>query len=110
MVGGGAYFLEKDNLYKLRQEISYNMDEFDALVKDKNFKANFNEILGEKNKVIPSEFKEDAEKQALLYNKGFYFMKDLPADLIYQENVVETLSKIMKTAVPFNNFIRRALS
>ena len=110
MVGGGAYFLEKDNLYKVRQEISYNLEEFDKLINDKKFKQNFPEILGEKNKIAPKEFKEDVEVQALILNKGFYFMKELPADIILQEDCVDQLVAIMKTAKPFNDFLRRALS
>lgn len=110
MVGGGAYFLEKDNLYKVRQEISYNLDEFQALIEEKNFKNNFPEILGEKGKVLPKEFQEDAQKQNLLFNKGFYFMKDLPADIIFEEDAIQQLAGILKTAENFNLFLRRALS
>lgn len=110
MVGGGAYFLEKENLFKVRQEIAYNLEEFDELINAKNFKKYFPEIQGAKNKIAPKEFKEDIETQALLLNKGFYFMKDLPADLIFSENAVPELTAIMKTAKPFNDFLRRALS
>ena len=110
MVGGGAYFLEKENLYKVRQEIAYNLEEFDNLINDKKFKANFPEILGAKNKLVPKEFKEDAKIQPLLLNKGFFFMKDLPADLIFDDNMVNVLIENMKTARAFNNFLRKALS
>lgn len=110
MIGGGSYFLEKEDLFKVRQEIAYNLDEFKALVNDKNFKNNFPEILGEKNKVIPSEFKEDADKEPLLYNKGFYYMKELPANTILKDDAIKQLTDIMKTAKPFNDFLRRALS
>lgn len=110
MIGGGAYVLEKDDLYKVRQEIAYNLDEFKSLVNDKAFKSNFPEILGEKNKIIPKEFKEDAEKEPLLYNKGFYFMKEFPVDIIFEDDFVVKITKVMKTAKPFNDFLRRALS
>lgn len=110
MVGGGAYFLEKEDLFKVRQEISYNLEEFHKIINEKSFKQHFPEIFGEKNKVAPKEFKEDVAIQPLLLNKGFYFMKDLPADLILQENCVDELVAIMKTAKPFNDFLRRALS
>ena len=110
MIGGGAYELEKENLFKVRQEISYNLEEFNSIINEKTFKNNFPEILGEKNKIIPKEFKEDAEKEPLLYNKGFYFMKELPVDIIFEENCIDQISSIYKTAKPFNDFIRRALS
>lgn len=110
MVGGGAYFLDKENLYKVRQEISYNLEEFDQLINDRKFKKNFTEILGDKNKIAPKEFKDDIEVQPLLLNKGFYFMKDLPAKLIFEDDAVKQITNIMKTAKPFNDFLRRALS
>ncbi|MCB9256934.1 MAG: DUF2461 domain-containing protein [Chitinophagales bacterium] len=110
MVGGGVYFLEKENLYKVRQEISYNLEEFQALIDEKNFKANFPEILGEKGKVLPKEFQEDAKKQQLLFNKGFYYMKDLSPNIIFEEDAVQQLAAILKSAHKFNLFLRRALS
>ncbi|MEZ4978918.1 MAG: DUF2461 domain-containing protein [Chitinophagales bacterium] len=110
MVGGGVYFLEKENLYKVRQEISYNLEEFQALIDEKNFKANFPEILGEKGKVLPKEFQEDAKKQQLLFNKGFYYMKDLSPNIIFEEDAVQQLAAILKSAHNFNLFLRRALS
>ena len=110
MIGGGAYFLEKDDLFKVRQEIAYNLNEFQNLISDKAFNKHFPEILGEKNKVLPKEFKDDAKEQPLLYNKGFYYMTELSANTIFKEDVVEELTGIMQTAKPFNDFLRRALS
>ncbi|MFT5621154.1 MAG: hypothetical protein ACI9QR_001488 [Flavobacteriaceae bacterium] len=110
MVGGGTYFLEKQDLFKVRQEIAYNLDEFDQLINEKEFKKNFKGILGDKNKIAPKEFKEDIETQPLLLNKGFYFMKDLPANLIFEKDVIKQITTFMKTAKPFNDFLRRALS
>lgn len=109
MLGGGAYFLEKENLFKVRQEIAYNLQEFDAIINEKSFQQNFPEILGEKNKVIPAEFKEDATTQPLLANKGFYFMKEFPAELLYSEDLLPVVAEVYKTAKPFNDFMRRAL-
>jgi len=110
MIGGGAYFVEKDDLFKVRQEIAYNLNEFQNLISDKAFIKHFPEILGEKNKVLPKEFKDDAVEQPLLYNKGLYYMTELSADTIFNEDVVKQLTGIMQTAKPFNDFLRRALS
>lgn len=110
MIGGGAYFLEKDALYKVRQEIAYNLEEFASIINEKKFKKHFPEILGEKSKLLPKEFQEDAQVEPLLFNKGFYFMKDFPASLILEENCISTITEAMKAAKPFNDFLRRALS
>lgn len=110
MVGGGAYFLEKEDLFKVRQEIAYSLEEFKSIVNETTFKTHFGGILGEKSKTLPKEFQEDTEKEALIFNKSFYFMKDLPANLIFEKDCVAQIAAILKTAVPFNNFLRRALS
>ncbi|MGB1248239.1 MAG: DUF2461 domain-containing protein [Chitinophagales bacterium] len=112
MIGGGAYFLEKEKLFQVRQEIAYNMDEFQSIIDDKAFKSTFKQVQGDKNKVLPKDFKEDAEKQPLLFNKGFYFMKEFKADSIFQEEekLLDTIEKTMKAGKPLNDFLRRAMS
>lgn len=110
MIGGGAYFLEKEDLYKVRQEISYNLDDFAALIADKGFKSTFKEVLGDKNKVAPKDFKEDAAVQPLLLNKGFYFMKDLDKNIVLKEDAVKQITNVMRKGKAFNDFLRTALS
>lgn len=109
MIGGGAYFLDKDNLFKVRQEIAYNMDEFEQLINDSKFVKHFGKVLGEKNKVLPKEFKADAEKQPLIYNKGFYFMKELDANFIFDKDLIKKIGDYYQAALPFNQFLRRAI-
>lgn len=109
MIGGGAYFLEKEDLFKVRQEIAYNLEEFKELIENKDFKNTFGEVLGDKNKVAPKEFKEDVVNQPLLYNKGFYFMKELPAETALEDNAVTQFTNVMKKGLAFNAFLRRAL-
>lgn len=108
-IGGGAYFLENEALQKVRQEISYNLKEFDQLVNNKKFKQNFGEIKGEKAKRLAPEFQEDEKVQALIANKGFYYMKDLDANIIFKDDFLETIVEKYKTAKPFNDFLRRAI-
>lgn len=108
-LGGGAYFLENDALQKVRQEISYNLNEFNQLVTDKKFVQNFGEIKGEKAKRLPKEFQEDEQVQPLIANKGFYYMTNINADSIFKNNFMEIIVEKYKTAKPFNDFLRRAI-
>ena len=36
-------------------------------------------------------------------------MKDLPADLIMQDDAIQQIVNILKPAKPFNDFLRRAI-
>ncbi len=110
LFGGGLYQLSTKKLYAVRQEIAYNLEEFSEIVNVKSFKENFNQIQGAKAKRLPKEFQEDAKQQKLLYNKGFFFMKDLPVSLLYTEDLLPTLRKLASSAVPLNHFFRRALT
>lgn len=108
-LAGGAWSPSTESLFKIRQEISYNMKEFDKLIKDKKFIQSFGEVLGEKNKQIPKEFIEDAKTQPLIYNKQFYFWKEYSADLICSDKLMDTIIADFKTILPLNQFFRRAM-
>ncbi len=108
-VYSGVYMPDKDQLEAIRDHIVDNMKEFDKLVNDKKFKLVFGEILGEKNKRLPKEYQEAAEKQPFLYNKGFYwFFKLSPKDLT-SDKLVKTLIDNYKKAMPLNTFFDKAL-
>ncbi|MDN5202852.1 DUF2461 domain-containing protein [Fulvivirgaceae bacterium BMA10] len=110
MIGGGAYMLDKDQLKKIRTEISYCMEEFNDLLNDKEFKKLFGTIQGEQNKVIPKEFKEDAEKQPLLANKQFYYMTEyVGAKDILREDLVDFVFNHYKVGHKVNAFMDRAM-
>ncbi|MFT4777787.1 MAG: hypothetical protein ACJAU0_000313 [Flavobacteriales bacterium] len=82
-IGGGAYSLEKEQLYDLRDFMSKNPDEFRAAIEGKSFKKHFKQGLqGEKNKIIPKEFKEAVQSLAEIANKQFYYMSEHSPDLI----------------------------
>lgn len=109
MVGGGVYFLEKEDLQKIRSEIAYATDEFTALVEDKNFKKCFGEVKGERNKVVPAEFKETMQKQPLIANKHYYYMTTLEPSHITNGNLPDLLMDYYRVGYPLNNFFKKAI-
>lgn len=72
-VYGGVYMPDKTQLYNIRETIAQNPKKLEKLSSDKKFKDIFGEIRGEKNKIIPKEFKEIGEKSDIIYNKQFYW-------------------------------------
>ena len=105
----GAYQLEKDALHRVRTAIKDHPQEFSRVISNKKFVDNFGEIRGEKNKRIPKEFEDAAEKQPLIFNKNFYFFKEWPADKILDENLVKELLGTYKAAEPVNTFLFKAI-
>jgi len=109
MIGGGAYMLENENIYKVRKAIVKNPDEFAALLKDKNFKQKFGTLQGEQNKVIPAEFKEYVAKQPLVANKQFYYMAELEAETILKKNLPELMLQYYHAGKAMNEFLKHAM-
>ncbi len=86
----GIYQLSKDQLEKVRIFLSSNLDEFNRLLNDKNFKKHFGTIRGEQNKRISKEFADALDKQPLIANKQFYFFSELESNKILAKNLPET--------------------
>ncbi len=111
-VGGGLHDLDKDDLYTVRQAIQNNMKEFAGIVEDKVFKKMYGEMKGDKNKVMPKEFKEDVEKQPLLANKAFYAMADYndPEMIVRKKDQVDFIMNHYRMLQPLNRFLKQALN
>jgi len=110
LIAGGAYMVETENVYKLRKAIVNNLDEFNALLKNKEFKKKFETLQGEQNKVLPPEFKEYAAKQPLVANKQFYYMAELEADTILKNNLPEVMMQYYHAGKDMNAFLKRAMT
>jgi len=108
-VYSGVYKPGKEDLLKIRRHISNNLPELKRLSSSKVFKENFNEILGEKNKVIPKEFKELAEKEEIIKHKQFYFYKTHSSSLIPTDTLFAQITEDYKALKPMMMFLREAL-
>ena len=106
---GGVYMPDKDQLFKIRQEILYNMSDFNALLKDKRFKSTFETIRGEQNKRLPPEFKEVEEEQPLIANKQFYYYTNLDPDLITSDRLIDALYEAFEAGMSMRDFLFTAL-
>lgn len=109
MLGGGAYFLDKEPLRKVRTAIAQNPESFRALVSDKNFVSGFGELKGEKNKVLPPEFREAVKKEPLLANKQFYFMAEMDPENALRPDFPDFAAGYFRAGKPLNDFFRNAL-
>lgn len=109
MMGGGAYFLEKEPLRRVRTAIAQNPEAFKALVFDKNFVEKFGELKGEKNKVLPPEFKAAAQAEPLLANKQFYFMAETDPAHAIGHDFPDFAADYFRAGKALNDFFRRAI-
>lgn len=109
MLGGGAYFLEKDSLEAVRQHIMRNPERFSRIINNPEFMEKFGEVKGEKNVRIPKELQAFAKEQPLIANKQFYFMAELPPENIMGDGAVEYAMNYFRAGEELNVFLREAM-
>lgn len=110
MIGGGAYFVPKENLEKIRAHILNNPKEFNQIIDNPSFRDCFGEIQGDRYKRLPKELKEAAITQPLLANKQWYYMTELPVDLALGEKGVDFIDSIFQKGDALNAFLNTALN
>lgn len=107
---GGIYMTEKDQLLAVRSFLAKHTKELRQIMDGAGFKKFYNsEILGEKNKVIPAEFKEAVVKEPLIANKQFYFKGTMDAKMISSDSLLEKMMDHYSAAEPMTQFLRKAL-
>lgn len=105
----GVYEPNKEQLANIRYFIAEHLTEFNKLLQQKAFVKRFGTIQGEKNKLIPSDLKEAAAKQQLIYNKHFYCACKLEKSIITSDKLIKELINCYKDARPLNQFFQSAL-
>ena len=106
----GVYMPEPEQLKLMRKEIYYNIDEFLAILQDKRFTKYFGGIDDwDKAKLPPKDFPKDFAHIDLLKNRHYIVSAKLTDDQITDDNFLERVTDIYKSAYPLNTFLRRAL-
>lgn len=111
MVGGGLYSPEPAVLQKVRQEIDYNGANLRKVIDSKKFKEVFDQPYGEdKLKTAPKGYPKDHPDIDLLQLKHYVFMNPLSDKEVISGKLVDEAVKAYSTLLPFNDFLREAIS
>ena len=110
LVGGGKYEVSKEQLAKIRQEIYYNNGAFKKLLNDKAFKEKYGELKGDRNKVLPPDYKEFVTEQPYIANKQFWYGAELTRKDITSDNLDTLILSYYKAAYKMNKFLLEAIS
>jgi uncharacterized protein (TIGR02453 family) len=109
--GGGLWMPMPDVLKKVRQEIDYNLAEWQGIVESKKFKAAFGEMYtGEEQKLSrpPKGYEADNPAIEYLKLKSFIAMTDLTNEDITSKGLVKKLAGLFATMHPMVVFLNRA--
>ena len=109
MIGGGVYQPNKDDLQKIRRYIISYTKKFQRAISDPQFVEVYGELLGEKNKRLPSaEYTRAALEEPLIYNKQFYFMAEFPPEIITDNLFLDFVAEKFKDALIVMDVLQEA--
>ncbi|MCF8262560.1 MAG: DUF2461 domain-containing protein [Melioribacteraceae bacterium] len=106
---GGMYQPDKDQLQRIREHIVVHKSEFESIIKAKEFKKKFGEVMGSQNKRLPKEFVEPAKDIPLLANKEFYYGARIDGKKITSPKITDVIMDYYLAGIPFNEFMKRAV-
>jgi len=111
MMAGGCYMPDKENLYLLRKYIIDHPEEIKKALSDPTFVKMYGGLAeGEKNKILPKEFKEHGASHPLIFNKQYYYYKTISDENIFlAEDLLKLVIDHYKGGEPWNQIIRNAL-
>lgn len=107
-IGGGVYAPEKDELEAVRQLIASEGKEFNKVIKAKKFVDYYGEIRGDRNKVVPAQFRDVAATNPLVANKQFFWWADVSKKDLEDKKVVDKLFDYYLAGKPAQDFLNRA--
>ncbi|WP_026464896.1 DUF2461 domain-containing protein [Adhaeribacter aquaticus] len=105
----GLWLPPASPLKVVRQEIDYNLGEFEKVVKDQEFYDYFGELAGEKLKTTPKGY--DADNPAITYlrHKSWMVSRPLPDKLVTSDGFLDECIKAIKLSKPLKEFFMRAI-
>jgi uncharacterized protein (TIGR02453 family) len=108
-VYGGVYEIDKDDLLTVREGMAADIEKFQKVYNDQKFKSVFGSILGEKNKLLPKELKEAAEKEPLIYNKQWYFYAQFDPETVLKADLDKIVLDCFEAGKPVENYFNELI-
>ncbi|MDR0971123.1 MAG: DUF2461 domain-containing protein [Bacteroidales bacterium] len=111
MIAGGVYGADKDSIKKIRDEIYYNIDEFNKIMNDKNFKKYFIGFDSDgKLKKAPKGYPNNWEYIEYLKNKHFTPSIYFPAQKAMEKNFKDYVLEVFHSLKDINAFFYKAIN
>ncbi len=110
-VAMGIWQPEKDNLFKIRQEIDYNLKDFKKILSGASFKKNLNKGLDESEKLIrpPKGFEENNAAIDFIKLKSFVVRSGISDKELEDAKLANKVLGAFKAGKPFVDFLNTAL-
>lgn len=108
-VAGGLWMPEGPLLKATRQEIDYNLEEFNSILKKAAFKKLYKSLEGEKLKTLPQGYTADNPAIEYLKMKSFIVSTKLEDKDLLAKTAVSKINAAFNTMQPLVSFLNRAI-
>ncbi|MFN8438147.1 MAG: DUF2461 domain-containing protein [Cytophagales bacterium] len=109
-VGGGMYMPEPEVLKSVRQEIDYNLEDFEAILTNEKFKHIYpNLISDDKLQRPPKGYEADNKAIEYLKNKHFACLHNLSDSELLGKEIVPKTVESFQVLQPFIKFLNKSL-
>lgn len=109
-VGGGFWGPNKEDLQRIRENISLNPTELKDIISDPEFVKTFGELKGEQLKTSPKGFDKDDAAVELLRYKQFIISKSFSDHEVLQEDFSDKINDTFKKMRPFLDYMSEILT
>lgn len=107
-VGGGAYMPDKEQLASIRSLLADEPGVLAGLLQAPDFVACYGALRGDRNRILPAEFKAAAAAEPLIANKQFYYMGDVAVAEVTATDAIPAIMRRYTAALPVQEYLRRA--
>ncbi|MBL7851732.1 MAG: DUF2461 domain-containing protein [Cyclobacteriaceae bacterium] len=110
-IAGGMYMPEPSNLSKIRQEIDYNGDQLEKIMKHKSFKKWFEGFDDfDKMKTIPKGYPKDHPRADWLKHRSYIVSHNFTDKEVKDKKFLKKVVEACKVMKPLNEFLRDAMA
>jgi len=104
-LGGGTYGLTPKQMREVKLSILDGMDEFSAIVEDKDFKTTYPSIFQESLTRLPSYIPKDTIHPEYFLAKGYFLKRDYEDGFFQSEDAIKVLATDCRTMKPILDFL-----
>lgn len=110
-VAGGMYMPNPENLAKIRQEIDYNADKLQKILKSAKFKKFFNGLDDfDRVKTAPKGYPKDHPQIELLKNKSFIVSHPFTEAQVKDKKFAKNVAQVCQSIKLLNDYLNDAIS
>ena len=109
-VAGGFYMPDPENLSKIRQEIDYNGEKLEKILKEKKFRKWFNGLANfDQLKTVPKGYGKDHPRLDFLKHKTFIVSHTFTDAEVTDKKFLKKLTEASQVIKPLNVFLKEAI-